>query len=138
MLIQYHREADRLVDGVKGIAGVQPVWLDLVDPTRDEEHLVERLLSLALPTRGEMQEIEVSARLYQANGAEFMTVTVVNSLDSDDPSVTPITFVLKGETLVTVRFKDPEMFTAFAARAGKANEIACATGSKSCSDCWRP
>ena len=128
MLIQYHREADRLVDGVKGIAGVQPVWLDLVDPTRDEERLVERLLSLALPTRGEMQEIEVSARLYQANGAEFMTVTVVNALDSDDPSVTPITFVLKGETLVTVRFKDQEMFTAFVARAGKANEVACATG----------
>ena len=51
-----------------------PVWLDLYNPTPEDYRYVEQLLSLHLPTREEMQEIEVSARLYQDDGAEFMTI----------------------------------------------------------------
>jgi magnesium transporter len=85
-----------------------------------------------------MQEIEVSARLYQANGAEFMSVTVVNALDSDDPRVTPITFVLKGETLVTVRFKDPKLSLLSSRAPEKPTKSRAPRASKSCLDCWRP
>jgi magnesium transporter len=130
MLYQYCREADRLVShpGGEAAALTQPVWIDLLNPTREEEQLVEKMLGVSLPTRGEMLEIEVSARLYQENGAEFMTVTVVNALESQEPSLTPLTFVLKDQTLVTVRFTDPQIFTAFVARAQKTNEVACSTG----------
>jgi magnesium transporter len=129
MLYQYRRNGDRLVS-CSGTAAqlTQPIWIDLLNPTREEEQLVERMLSVSLPTRGEMQEIEVSARLYQENGAEFMTVTVVNELDSDEPSLTPLTFVLKDQTLVTIRYTDPQIFTTFVGRAQKTNEVACSTG----------
>ena len=139
MLYQYCREADRLVGCPEAVpaAQAQPIWLDLLNPTREEEQLVEKMLGVSLPTRGEMLEIEVSARLYQETGAEFMTVTVVNALESEEPSLTPLTFVLKDQTLVTVRFTDPQIFPAFVARAQKTNEVACSTGNKSCLDCWR-
>ena len=104
-----------------------PIWLDLTNPTRAEEKVVEDLLGISLPTRGEMQEIEVSARLYQENGAEFMTVSVVGAAETDEPSLTPVTFVLKGKTLVTVRFTE-DVFSTFVARSQKANEVACCTG----------
>jgi magnesium transporter len=43
------------------------VWIDLVTPTVQEDRLVEALLGIAVPTREEMQEIEVSSRLYFEN-----------------------------------------------------------------------
>ena len=40
------------------------VWIDLLNPTKDEDLLVERALSISVPTREEMSEIEASSRLY--------------------------------------------------------------------------
>ena len=100
-----------------------PVWLDLFNPTPEEDRLVEQLVGVSIPTREEMQEIEVSARLYQENGAEFMTITAVTQLDTEEPVTTPITFVLKGNTLVTVRYAEPKAFANFAARAQKPNAV---------------
>ena len=105
-----------------------PVWLDLYNPTPEDYRYVEQLLSLHLPTREEMQEIEVSARLYQEDGAEFMTITSVSLLESDEPITTPITFVLKGNTLVTVRYAEPKAFANFVARAQKPNAVPVANG----------
>ena len=39
--------------------------------------------------RDEMEEIELSARLYHEGGAEFMTMTAVTKLDTDEPVKTP-------------------------------------------------
>ena len=41
------------------------LWIDLFDPSREDERAVEALLGLAVPTREEMAEIEESARLYE-------------------------------------------------------------------------
>ncbi len=104
------------------------VWLDLLEPTADESAHVEELAGIALPTRAEMEEIELSDRLYQENGAEFMTATTLTSLDDDDPVKSPITFILKDSLLVTIRYCDPKPFAAFSARAQKANGMACTSG----------
>ena len=45
--------------------------IDLVGPARGEAKLVEKFLGIAVPTREEMQEIEVSSRLYVENGARY-------------------------------------------------------------------
>jgi magnesium transporter len=105
-----------------------PVWLDLFNPTSDEDACVEQALGLSLPSREEMQEIEMSARLYNEGGAEFMTVTAIAMLDSDEPMATPITFVLKGANLATVRYAEPLAFRSVVARAQRPGAVACATG----------
>ncbi|MFA5952849.1 MAG: magnesium/cobalt transporter CorA [Hyphomicrobium sp.] len=104
------------------------VWFDLFNPTIEEDRLVEELIGVSIPTREEMQEIEVSARLYQENGAEFMTITAVTQLDTEEPMTTPITFVLKGSMLVTVRYAEPKAFANFMVRALKPNAVPCSNG----------
>jgi len=39
------------------------VWIDLFNPTAAEDKAVERLAGIAIPTREDMQEIEISSRL---------------------------------------------------------------------------
>ena len=73
--------------------------------------MIERLLGIAIPTREEMQEIEVSSRLYVENGARYMTATLMCQSDTDMPKTTPVTFILAGHKLVTVRYDEPRPFT---------------------------
>jgi len=85
------------------------VWIDLVTPTVQEDKVVEKLLGIAIPTREEMQEIEVSSRLYVENGARYMTATLMCQSDTA-PRTTPVTFILSGHRLATVRYDDPRPF----------------------------
>ena len=86
------------------------IWFDLVTPTAGEDKLVERALGIAVPTREEMQEIEVSSRLYVENGARYMTATLMCQSETAVPKTTPVTFILAGHKLVTVRYDDPRPF----------------------------
>ena len=54
------------------------VWIDLVKPTAAEDRAVERLAGIAVPTREDMQEIEISSRLYVESGARYMTATLMH------------------------------------------------------------
>ena len=58
-----------------------------------------------------MQEIEVSSRLYLENGARYMTATLMCQSDTATPKTTPVTFILTGHKLVTVRYDEPRPFT---------------------------
>ena len=40
------------------------LWIDLIEPTREEDRLVERHLSIEIPTKEEMADIEPSEILY--------------------------------------------------------------------------
>jgi magnesium transporter len=86
------------------------VWLDLYEPSLEEERKVEAFLGVDVPTREEMREIESSARLYEENAVLYMTATVVTKLDTDVPENTQITFILAGNRLVTNRYADPLPF----------------------------
>src|SRR5512139_244326 len=87
------------------------VWIDLVSPTVKEDRMVEALLGIAVPTREEMQEIEVTSRLYVENGARYMTATLMCQSESDAPKTTAVTFILAGHRLITVRYDEPRPFT---------------------------
>jgi magnesium transporter len=86
------------------------VWLDLVNPAPGEDKVVEKLLGVGVPTREEMQEIEVSSRLYVEHHARFMTATLMCNSDTATPKTTAVTFILSGHRLVTVRYDDPRPF----------------------------
>jgi len=86
------------------------VWFDLVTPTLQEDKIVERQVGIAVPTREEMQEIEVTSRLYVEQGARYMTATLMCQSDTDTPKTTPVTFILSGHRLITVRYDEPRPF----------------------------
>jgi magnesium transporter len=87
------------------------VWIDLFNPTPAEDKAVEKLAGIAVPTRDEMQEIEISSRLYIENGARYMTATLMCQSDTQTPKTTAVTFILAGHRLVTVRYDEPKPFT---------------------------
>ena len=104
------------------------VWVDLFNPTAEEERLAEGQLGLFLPTREEMQEIEASSRLYQEDGGMFMTASVLYATETDAPGTAPITFVLKGQTLITIRYAEPKSLAGFIAHAER-QPMLCPSGS---------
>mgnify|MGYP002653844000 FL=1 len=86
------------------------VWFDLINPAPGEDKLIEGRLGIAVPTREEMQEIEVSSRLYTEHHARFMTATLMCNSDTVVPRTTAVTFILAKHCLVTVRYDDPKPF----------------------------
>src|SRR3954453_22688344 len=86
------------------------IWFDLFQPTQTEDKLVDSVVGISVPTREEMQEIEVTSRLYVENGARYMTATLMCQSDTDTPKTTAVTFILSGHRLITVRYDDPKPF----------------------------
>lgn len=93
------------------------LWLDLYEPSPEEERTVESMLSIDVPTREEMREIESSNRLYEDDGGLYLTTTVVTRLDTDLPQNTQVTFILKDGRLVTNRYADALPFRRYSAYA---------------------
>jgi len=103
------------------------VWLDLVSPTAEEEADIEQRLGIGIPTREEMQEIEISSRLYVEDNGVFMTATLPARTDSDDLLMAPVAFVLVNGVLITVRYHEPRAFKTFPQRAEQA-ALGCTSG----------
>jgi len=91
----------------------EATWIDLEEPTKEEEQLVERCIGVNVPTQAEMAEIEPSSRLYEKNGALYMTASAIRGVEESHPTTTPIGFVLANNRLVTVRYATPKPVRTF-------------------------
>jgi magnesium transporter len=96
-----------------------PFWVDLIFPQPEEIKQIGAALAIEIPSRAEMEEIEVSSRLYQEDGAFFMTADLVASPDTHNVESSAITFILTETCLVTVRYSQPRSFESFSARIQK-------------------
>src|SRR6202011_3372890 len=113
MLSAFAPSESSLKKGIGGDLTAVPeaaVWIDLVKPTAAEDRAVERLAGIAVPTREDMQEIEISSRLYIESGARYMTATLMCDADTENPRTTAVTFILANHRLVTVRYDAPKPF----------------------------
>ena len=88
-------------------------WIDLLTPDAEELRFAEELSALEMPTKDEMREIEATSRLYCEDGARFMTTTVLSRVETDDPIIAEITFILKGRIIITIRHTDSYSFRVF-------------------------
>jgi magnesium transporter len=95
------------------------LWIDLVEPTRDEERLVEHHTGIEIPTREEMADIEPSEILYREENASYMTARVLCSSDTERPKLIDVSFILTPRALITVRYGEPRSFSMFMTRAAK-------------------
>ncbi len=129
MLTVYDLSNGKLVKREGGLPpiGDATVWIDLFEPTADEDLFVEQALGIDVPTRAEMREIEVSNRLYQDNGSHYMTAFVVHNIDKPRPDSNSFTFILAGSRLVTVRYAESKAMGHFLAHVDK-GEVAADTG----------
>jgi len=110
-----------------GVIPADTVWIDMLNPTPEEQNVVGSVLGIEVPTREEMQEIEISSRLYSEMGAVFMTATILSHTMTETPEARPVTFILSGDRLVTIRYSEPRSFQAFITRALRPSS-GCITG----------
>lgn len=108
--------------GLRPLADDEPlqgaVWIDLYRPTDAQ---VARLaeIGVAVPSLEDMEEIEISNRLYREDGADFMTVVLPGQRPDKTQTTGPVCFILSPGRLVTVRHHAPRPFETFPARADK-------------------
>ena len=80
-----------------------------------------------MPTPDEMQEIEDSSRLYLENGAMFMTANLPSQVESEEPVLAPVTFILAGSGWSRCATTSRGAFQTFAARAERL-DLGCSDG----------
>ncbi len=102
--------------GADGIA-----WVDLLEPSAEEETRTEAFLGGLIPTREETREIEFSSRFYVEDGVVVMTASILVGVDDGTPALTPFSFAIARNKIVTLRYADMKAFKLFLARAPKAD-----------------
>ena len=95
------------------------VWVDMVSPGAAEKVALEALLGFTIPSLEDMREIEISSRLFTASGATFMTASVPADRGDGQIVAGPVTFILFGNLLVTLRYHDPRAFASIGKRIRK-------------------
>ena len=124
MLRTYGPHSDGSIIDAKGQSiPDDATWIDLEEPTHEEEQLVERCINVDVPTQDEMSEIEPSSRLYERNGALYMTISALRGVEEEHPTTSPISFVLAGNRLVTIRYATPKPIRTFENHARRDPEL---------------
>jgi len=119
MLKAYRQQIGGLKSVAIGDADPIPpdaLWVDMLNPTLDERRKVDAALGVEMPTRADMEEIEISSRLYEEDGSLFMTAMVLAQTDAEIPQSGAVTFVLSPERLVTIRYIDPQPLRTYTMR----------------------
>ncbi len=95
------------------------LWIDLYCPL-DTQVAAVASLGIQVPSLSDMEEIEISNRLYHDGAADYMTVVLPGLSLTKTPVSGPVTFILTKDRLVTVRHHAPRPFETFPDRADKA------------------
>ena len=118
MLFAYRPEGPRLLPADPAAPVEAALWIDLYRPQPPQVATVAAL-GLEVPTLADMEEIEISARLYRENGVDYMTVVLPGMSETKEPMTGPVTFILSHDRLVTVRHHAPRPFETYPTRADK-------------------
>ncbi len=116
------------IDAANGVLPEGTIWIDLFRPSRDEELFIEKATGIDVPTLEEMDEIEISSRQYEENGAIYMTATLATGILRENPENHAVGFILTPAHLITVRYAPVASFDRFAAHAERTPAL-CETSS---------
>jgi len=99
------------------------VWLDLIEPSVEEENFINKALKIDAPTREEMDKIEVMSPFYKEDNAYFMTITAIHKMNKEYPEGTAVIFILHAKCLVTIRYARPRSFSGFSSRSTRLPQL---------------
>ncbi|WP_208281311.1 magnesium/cobalt transporter CorA [Massilia oculi] len=100
------------------LENVAPVWVDLTDPDEEERTWVKSKYGVTLPGEDEVQDIEASARYYEAENGDLHLRTDFLLEEEDGPSrVVTVAFILSGKILFSVHNDDLPVFRLVRMRA---------------------
>ena len=102
MMYSYVIRQGRIARQDKGAPLAEAIWIDLIAPDKDETARL-RELGVDVPTLADMEEIEISNRLYREAGMDTMTAVLPGERGDGSRVVMPVSFILSPRRLVTVR-----------------------------------
>jgi magnesium transporter len=120
MLRIYRPEGRKLTLMPNGSAPADGLWIDLYRPLPEQEAAI-RALGVDVPTLADMEEIEISNRLYREGNADYMTVVLPGQTPEGAHVSAPVTFILTATQLITVRHHSPRPFDTFPDRADRSS-----------------
>ena len=120
MLFAYRLDAGRMVPMANLSDLHEAVWIDLYRPMPEQIALVEAL-GVSVPSLEDMEEIEISNRLYREGGNDYLTVILPGQTPDKTAITGPVTFILMHRRLVTVRHHAPRSFETFPTRADQSS-----------------
>ncbi|MFO0389102.1 MAG: magnesium transporter CorA family protein [Alphaproteobacteria bacterium] len=119
MITVYYKQNGSISVRDVGKSDVLPpdsVWIDIYNPTLEEEKNIEGQLGIEIPTKEEVWKNQVLNRFYQENGVSYMTAALITKVDSPYPQTSSVTFILSEKYLVTIRYINPTSFQNFSTR----------------------
>ncbi|MEI9906455.1 MAG: CorA family divalent cation transporter [Asticcacaulis sp.] len=92
------------------------VWIDLHNPSFDEEQRIKAQFGIAIPNREEIWRNHVTNHMYTHDGVAYMNAAILHKTDSSHPKTSAITFIAAPQCLVTIRYIYPTSFEHFQRR----------------------
>jgi magnesium transporter len=81
-------------------------WIDLFDPTPEEQARILAEHGVRVPSRAQLDEIESSSRLRSEGEVLFLSMPLMAADSPLDPVGVPIGFILTPKLLITVRYSE--------------------------------
>ena len=94
------------------------VWIDLIEPTAEEDRKVQDFVGVAVPTKSDPDYTEPPEAHYLENGVRYLHALFISEPE-ETPDVTGVTFVIAPAALVTVRYDPVETFDLFSQKLCK-------------------
>ena len=91
------------------------LWIDLLSPTGDEKRATESFLGTEIQSRATAEEIESSSRFFESDQAIFANTNFLSPAD-DEMAIDPVSFILVGDILTTLREIPLRSFTSLQRR----------------------
>jgi magnesium transporter len=95
------------------------VWIDLLNPTKEETTFVELRTKVRIPSIEALNEIESSSRLAVDGEVLYLSIPAVAQGDTADAYLSPTGFILTRGVLITVRFAPLSTFDVVAEQVRK-------------------
>ncbi len=97
-------------DVLKNVLQEDVLWIDLFDPTGEEKRSVEHFLDTNLQSRAQAEEIESSSRYSETNDSIFINTDFLIP-GPENYSMESVSFILKGDTITSIRQVPLRSFT---------------------------
>ncbi len=95
------------------------IWVDMVSPSLEEENCIKSQIGVNIPSREEIWKNQVLNRLYREKDVTYMIAAIITKMNSPYPEISPVTFILTKNCLVTIRTILPTSFFNFSQRIVK-------------------
>ncbi len=100
-----------------GLAGVDPIWVDLDQPSEDEKRWITERFGLTIPSDAVDDDLEESARFYEEDNGELHIRSDFLSADGDTRRNVRVAFILFRNVLFSVHAEDLPVFRLLRLRA---------------------